>query len=384
MKYLGLIWSNLKRKKLRTLLTVLSIMVAFLLFGYLAALRSAFNQGVEVAGLDRLVVRHKVSIIQLLPESYETKMERVAGVEDATFATWFGGQYQDPRNFFAKIPVRPDEFLEMFPEYVLSDEHRAAWRENRTGAIVGRSLADRFGWQIGDRIPIEPDIWRLKTSEGAWEFDLVGIYEGAETGTDTSQFFFRHDYFHESRRFGEGQVGWYWVKISEPERAAEIAELIDAEFANSPAETKTEPEGAFAQGFANQAGNIGFIISAILGAVFFTILLVAANTMAQAVRERTQELGTLKALGFTHRGVSSLVLAESLTIALLGGLLGLGLSWLFITRGGDPSGGMLPFFYFSPRDVTIGIVLAVALGVVAGLWPAAQAQRLRIAEAMRR
>ncbi len=383
MKYLSLIWSNLKRKKLRTLLTMLSIVVAFVLFGYLSALRMAFGQGVELAGLDRLVVRHKVSIIQLLPESYEQRIERIEGVEDATFATWFGGNYQDPRNFFAKMPVKPAEFLEMFPEFVLSDGEREAWMETRTGAIAGRALADRFGWKVGDRIPIEPDIWRLADGEGAWEFDLVGIYEGAETATDTTQMFFRHDYFHESRRYGSGQVGWYWVRIGEPERAAEIAAAIDREFANSPAETKTEPEGAFAQGFANQAGNIGAIMTAILGAVFFTILLVAGNTMAQAVRERTEELGTLKALGFTHRGVSLLVLSESLLITMLGGLLGLGLAWLLISQG-DPSRGMLPFFYFSVRDRVIGVVLALLLGGVAGAWPAWQARRLRIAEAMRR
>lgn len=383
MKYVGLIWSNLKRKKLRTLLTVLSVVVAFVLFGALAALRMAFSQGVEVAGLDRLIVRHKVSIIQLLPESYETRMERLDGVEDATYATWFGGTYQDPKNFFAKLPVEPDEFLEMFPEYVLTDEEREAWRTTRTGAVVGRTLAERFGWEIGDRIPIEPDIWRLKGSEGAWEFDLVGIYDAGDKAADTTQMFFRHDYFHESRRFGEGEIGWYYVKIGDPDRAAEIAAAVDREFANSPAETKTEPEGAFMQGFANQAGNIGAILTAILSAVFFTILLVAGNTMAQAVRERTEELGVLKALGFTHRGVSLLVLGESLLIALLGGLLGLGIAYLGISRG-DPTNGMLPFFSFPVRDRLIGVGLAVLLGLVAGILPAWQANRLRIAEAMRR
>ncbi len=383
MRFFGLIWSNLKRKKLRTVLTILSILVAFVLFGYLSALRMAFSQGVEVAGQDRLVVRHKVSIIQLLPESYEERMERIDGVEDATFATWFGGSYKDPRNFFAKMPVKPEEFLEMFPEFVLTDEERSAWLETRSGAIVGRALADRFGWKVGDRIPIEPDIWRLKESEGAWEFDLVGIYDGVEKATDTTQMFFRHDFFHESRRYGSGEVGWYWVRIGEPERAAEIALAIDREFANSPAETKTEPEGAFVQGFANQAGNIAAIITAILGAVFFTILLVAGNTMAQAVRERTEELGTLKALGFTHRGVSLLVLGESLLITMLGGLLGLGVAWLLIS-GGDPSSGMLPFFYFPVRDRLIGLALALLLGLAAGTWPAWQARRLQIAEAMRR
>ncbi|MGB5879019.1 MAG: ABC transporter permease, partial [Thermoanaerobaculia bacterium] len=193
MKYLHLVWSNLKRKKLRTLLTVLSILVAFVLFGYLAAIKRAFNQGIDVAGLDRLIVRHKVSIIQFLPESYKGRMEKIRGVSSAVFATWFGGIYQKPSNFFAQLPVVPEEFLDMFPEYILSEEEEQAWLETRSGAIAGRILADRFDWKVGDRIPIQATIWTKKDGGTSWEFDLVGIYEGAEKGTDTSQFFFRHD-----------------------------------------------------------------------------------------------------------------------------------------------------------------------------------------------
>ena len=383
MKFFNLVWSNLKRKKLRTVLTVLSILVAFVLFAYLAAIRVAFSMGIEVAGLDRLVVRHKVSIIQMLPESYESRMERIEGVEDATFATWFGGVYQKPINFFAQMPVKPEEFLEMFPEYILSDDETAAWLETRSGAIAGRQIADRFGWKIGDRIPIQATIWDKKDGGRTWEFDLVGIYEGAEQGTDDSQFFFRHDFFHESRAFAEGEIGWYWVRISDPERAAEIAQAIDEEFANSPAETKAEPEGAFVQGFAEQVGNVGMILTAILTAVFFTILLVAGNTMAQAVRERVEELGLLKAVGFTNRSVRRLVLAESSLIAILGGGLGLALGWWLVSQG-DPTGGAMPVFFFPIPDLLIGIVLVFALGVVAGILPAIQAQRLQVSEALRR
>ncbi|MDH3746396.1 MAG: ABC transporter permease [Acidobacteriota bacterium] len=384
MKYLRLVFSNLKRKKLRTLLTALSILVAFLLFGYLAAIRVAFSAGIDVAGQDRLIVRHKVSIIQLLPQSYKERMERIDGVDLAVHFTWFGGIYQDPKNFFAQMPVVPEPFLEMYPEYILDEQEKAAWLETRTGAIVGRVTADRFGWKLGDKIPIQATIWSKKDGTRAWEFDLVGIFEGAEKGTDTSGFYFRHDYFDEARRWGEGQVGWYAVRITDPERAAEIAQAIDTDFANSPAETKAEPEGAFMQGFANQVGNIAAILTAILAAVFFTILLVAGNTMAQSVRERIQELAVLKAVGFTDRGVLGLVLAESSLVAILGGGLGLVLAWAAITFGGDPTKGAFPVFYFPVGSIISGVVLVVLVGMAAGALPAIQAQRLRIADALRR
>ena len=382
MKFLHLVWGNLKRKKVRTVLTVLSILVAFLLFGYLTAIRQAFAQGVDVAGADRLVVRHKVSIIQMLPESYGDRMEQMEGVELVALASWFGGIYQKPSNFFAQMPVEPEPFLEMYPEFILDEEEKEAWLDTRTGAIAGRDLAERFGWKVGDRIPIQATVWVRKDNSRTWEFDLVGIYDGAERGTDTTQFFFRHDYFYEGRLYGAGQVGWYVVRVEDPERAEEVAERIDAEFANSPAETKAEPEGAFVQAFADQVGNTGAILVAIMGAVFFTILLVAGNTMAQAVRERTAELAVLKAVGFTHRGVLGLVLAESLVLAGVGGSVGLALAWLLISRG-DPT-NMLPFFYFPVDDLIVGVVLVVLLGLAAGILPALQAQRLRVADALRR
>jgi len=383
VKHWHLIWSNLKRKKLRTLLTLLSIVVAFILFGFLSAIRQALAGGVTLAGQNRLVVRHKVSIIQSLPESYKARMERIPGVALATHQSWFGGVYQDPKNFFPQMPVVPEEFLEMSPEFILPPEQKQAWLETRTGAIVGRQTADRFRWKIGDRVPIQSSIWAKADGSRLWEFDIVGIYDGRDKAADLTQLFFRYDYFEEARLWNKGQVGWYLVRVKDPDQAAEVAKLVDQEFENSAAETKTEPEGAFLQGWAKQIGDITLITATILSAVFFTILLVAGNTMSQSVRERTGELGVLKALGFTSAQALSLVLAESCVLAVLGGGLGLGVACLLIARG-DPTGGMLPLFNFPPVDVAIGAGLSLALGVVAGIFPALQAMRLRVADALRR
>ena len=383
MKFAHLIWSNLRRKKLRTSLTLLSVMVAFILFGLLSAIQQALVGGVQMANADRLIVRHKVSIIQLLPESYKARMDRIPGVDFATHQTWFGGIYQDPKNFFMQNPVEPEKFLKMHPEIILPPDQMQAWLQTRTGAIVGRKAAERFHWKIGDKVPIRSTIWSQTDGSQTWTFDIVGIYDGKDKNIDTTPLFFRYDYFDEARRGGKGQVGWFTIRIKDPSQAAEVAKLVDAEFENSSAETKTEPEGAFIQGWAKQIGNIVFIVAAILSAVFFTILLVTGNTMAQAVRERTGELGVLKAIGFTNAQVVLLVLAESCLLTVLGGVVGLGLSWLMISRG-DPTGGLLPLFSFPPRDLLTGFGISIALGFVTGIFPALQAMRLRVADALRR
>jgi putative ABC transport system permease protein len=383
MKFLHLVWCNLKRKKLRTSLTLLSIVVAFILFGFLSAIQQALVGGVALAGADRLIVRQKVSIINLLPISYEARMNRIPGVDFATHQTWFGGRYQDPKNFFMQNPVVPEDFLKIHPEIILSPEQKQAWLATRTGAIVGRRTADRFHWKIGDKIPIQTSIWAKADGSQTWEFDIVGIYDGKDKGTDTTPLFFRYDYFDEARQWGKGQVGWFTIRIKDPSQAAEVAKLVDAEFENSPAETKTEPEGAFIQGWASQIGNIVFIVAAIMSAVFFTILLVTGNTMAQAVRERTGELGVLKAIGFTNGRIVAFVLAESCLLTVLGGTLGLGVAWLMISRG-DPTSGLLPMFFLPVRALLTGFGISIALGFVTGIFPALQAMRLRVADALRR
>ncbi|GMU38885.1 MAG: ABC transporter permease [Phycisphaerae bacterium] len=383
MRGLGLVLSNLKRRKLRTALTMLCIFVAFVLFGLLCALKEAFTAGVTVAGADRLIVRHKVSLIMLLPVTYGPRMEQVPGVSAAMHFTWFNGIYQnEPKNFFATMPVTPERFLDMYPEYVLPDDQKKVWMEKRAGAIVGRTLAERFNWKIGDRVPLTSPIWPHK-SGGAWEFEIVGVYDGAMKGTDTSGFYFRYDYFDEGRAQGEGMVGWYGVRVNDPDHADAVARAIDAEFANSPYETKAEPEGAFAQGFVQQIGNVSTMLIAILSAVFFTILLVAGTTMAQAVRERTAEIGVLKAVGFGNGRVLGLVLAESLVMTAAGGMTGLGAAWLF-TAQGSPVPAMLPVFYLPTDALIVGVGMVLALGFAAGLLPALSAMRLPVAVALRK
>ena len=385
MKFLPLIWCNLMRKKTRTALTLLSIVVAFVLFGFLSAIKQALAGGISMAGANRLMVRHKISIIQLLPESYKGRMEKIPGVSLVTHQTFFGGVYQDSRQFFMQNPVIPEDFLEMHPEIVLAPAQKAAWLQTRIGAIVGRKTAERFHWKIGDRVPLLSSIWDKSDGGRTWEFEIVGIFDGRDPNTDTTPFLFRYDYFDESRRsgWGKGQVGWYTIRVTDPARAAEVAKLVDAEFENSSAETKTEPEGAFVQAWVKQIGDIALITASILGAVFFTILLVTGNTISQSVRERTGELGVLKAIGFTNGRVLVLVLLESCLLSVLGGVLGLGIGKL-LTAGGDPTGGMLPRFLFTNGDMAIGLGASVALGLVTGVFPAVQAMRLKVADALRR
>lgn len=383
MKFLPLLLAGLKRKKLRTTLTFLSIFIAFLLFAFLGAIKEAFLAGVNLAGQDRLITRHKVSLIQTLPQSYTNRIRSMDGVAAACHSTWFGGIYQDPKNFFATIPTEPEAFLDMYPEFLLSDAEKQAWLTTRTGCIIGKATADRFKWKLGDRIPLQSPIWGVPLGGTQWEFEIVGIFTGAKKGTDTTGMYFRYDYFEEARQVDKGQVGWFTIRIANPEKAADIAKKVDEEFANSPYETKTEPEGAFAAAFAQQVGDIATIVMAVVGAVFFTILLVAGNTMAQSVRERTEELGVLKAIGFTNLRVLVLVLLESCLIAILGGFGGLGAAWLIISAG-NPVPSLLPVFYLPEKSLITGALLAIALGIIAGAIPAFQAMQLRIAEALRR
>ena len=386
MRFWPLVWSNLRRRKARTSFTLLSVVVAFVLFAYLAAVKVAFRAGVDVAGADRLFTTHKTSLIQPLPKAYQEQIARVPAVVAVTHASWFGGIYQNPNTGFQGVfqaPVEPEAYLAMYPEFLVPAPQRQAWLEDREGVLVGRKTAERYGWEVGDRVPVQGTIWRKKDGTKVWEFNVRGIYDGAEKGTDTTQFLFHYDYFDEARQFGEGIVGWYVVRIAEPTQAAEVGARIDAVFANSPNETKTVTEKALAQGFADQIGDIGAIIQWILAAVFFTLLLVAGNTMAQSVRERTAELAVLKTLGYSDGRVLALVLAESTLLAVLGGGLGLLLGSVAIAAG-DPTGGFLPVFYFPERDVVLGVVFVALLGFVTGILPALQAKRLRIVEALRR
>ena len=381
MKFLPLLWSSLWRKKIRTIFTLLSVFVAFLLFGLLMTIRGAFSFGIDIAGLDRLILIHKVSLTMPLLVSYLPRLNSTEGVTMATHNTWFGGVYQDPSNFFAQIAVEPEPFMKLYPEYKVSPEHMQAWLADRQGVLVGVDLANRFGWKVGDRIPIVGTIWQPKQGQ-VWEFNIAGLYDG-EAGIDKTQFFFRYDYLDENRAGGAGAVGWYIVKINDAGAAQQMSAKFDEMFANSSAETKTTTEKGFVEGFAKQMGDIGAIMIAITIAVLFTMILVAANTMAQSVRERTSEVGVLKTLGFSNLSILALVLGESVLIAAIGGGLGLAAAWAFVQQG-DPTGGMLPIFVLPTRDVVLGAALVLGLGLLAGMLPAMNAMNLKITDALRR
>jgi putative ABC transport system permease protein len=384
VKFLPLVWRNLLRRKVRTIFTVLSIFTAFVLFGVLMALRAAFSMGIELAGADRLMVLNKISLIMPLPESYGGRVRALEGVTYVTHANWFGGYYREIRNAFANMAVDPESWLRMYPEFQLPDEQKKAWLADRQGAIVGADTARRFGWKVGDRVPLEATIFQ-RPDKRAWEFNIDGIYDSPVKGTDKTQLFFHYDYLSEVLRdVGmSGQVGWYVIKVADPERSPEIARKVDAMFANSPAETKTDSEKAFVAGFAKQIGNVGLITQLVAAAAILMILLITANTMAQSIRERTGELAVLKTLGFGDGRVLSMVLLESCFIAILGGGVGLIAAW-FVVSLGDPTGGFLPMFYFPVRDLIFGVALVLGLGVISGALPAWQAGRLRIVDALRR
>ncbi|HEY7789664.1 MAG TPA: FtsX-like permease family protein [Vicinamibacterales bacterium] len=380
MKYVRLLRVNLFRKKIRTLLTIGSFAVAMFLFGLLIIIRLAFNQGVAVAGADRLIVTNRMSLIQPLPLSYDSRLSAISGVKQVTHVSWFGGVYQDEHNFFPQFVIDVDTWRQVYGEYQISPGEWKAFVGDKQGVMVGRALADRFGWKVGDRIPIRGTIY-----PGTWEFNLRGIYDGSRDTADTSQFWIHYDYINESQsaRFARNYVGWYVVKVASPDDSIHLAKTIDATFANSPWETKTDTEKAFAAGFAKQIGNIELLILSVGGVVFFTLLLVTGNTMAISVRERTGELAVLRAIGYSPRFVLLFVMAESIVIALVGGALGLMLA-KGMTMGGDPTHGLLPMFYLPPQQMAFGLVLALVVGVLAGVLPAFSASRLKVVDALRR
>ncbi len=382
-KYLPLLIASMRRKPLRLFFTLASIVVAFLLFGLAESLRYSLQAGVDVAGADRLITMHKVSFTQLLPMSYENRIRAVDGVADVTPQTWFGAWYQDERNQLPTFPVDPDAFLRMYPEYQMPEDQRLAWLADRAGIMIGRGLADITGWKVGDTVPLRSAIWRRADGNDTWDVNVRAIYD-LQQGGDTRQILMHQDYFEEGKAQAKGLIGWYLVKVANVERAAAIAKQIDAQFANSPAETKTSSERAMAQSFVNQVGNIGAILRAIVTAVFFTMLLVTANTMAQSVRERTNEIGVLKTLGFSNGGVLGLVLCEAVLITLVGGGLGLAGAWWLGIQFEPVFRQYLPGFKVPATAVVLGVLIMLGLGLAAGAVPAAQAMRLRIVEALRR
>ena len=381
MKFSRLIFANLFRKKVRLILTLGSFAVALFLFAFLSIVRGAFLGNAELASANRLVTINRTSIINLIPLSYKDKIQRIPGVTYVTHNNWFGGVYQDEKNFFPQFVINPETQRQVFPELVVPDDQWANFLKDRQGAIVGAKTAKRFGWKIGDRVPIKTTLY----GGGAWDFNVDGIYHGTRAQDDETQFWFQWDYFEEKIPDRvKGQIGWYVIRIKDPNDAPKIAKAIDAEFANSPSETKTEAESAFAANWVKQFGNIQFLIVTIGAVVFFTLLLVTGNTMAISVRERTSELAVLKAIGYSDRAILFFVLTESLVIALFGGVLGLLLAVAATPVLAAALASMLPNLVLPASVLALGLVVALIVGVVAGLLPGIGAMRMRVVNALRR
>ena len=383
MKYFPLVWATLWRKKTRTIFTLLSVVVAFLLFGVLETVDYAFSHpSAGAAGADKLVTTNKYSITLSLPFADVQQIRSVPGVEEVTWITWFGGYYQESKNFVFAAPIDTDTYFNLHKdEFIVSDSEMQAFRNTRTGGLVNVALMKKFGWKVGDKVPLHSTIWTQKNGSLDWTFDIVGTFDAkdpTQASQQASSFLFHYELFDEGRSFGKGNVGWIEERVADPLQVSDVAHRIDALFANSPDETKTQPAKDFAMAFLKQLGDIGFVLRAILGAVFFTLLFLTGNTMMQSVRERVPELAVLKTLGFGDAAVLGLVIAESLLLCFVAALVGLALSF-----GAIPIVKMgLPGVELSPRALLPGIGVAVLLGVVVGLPPALRAMRLSIVDAL--
>lgn len=385
MKYLHLIWAALFRRKARTLLTLVSIIAAFLLFGMLDAVRTSFNQaGQSANGAQRLQTGSKLSFIQTLPQSLESQIAQVPGVKMVTYANWFGGAYQDPHNQVFSFAVEPN-YIDLYPEIDVSAAERKAFDDTRTGILVGEKLAKRFNWKVGDKIPLQSTIFPNRQGSKNWTFDIVGILHSKDkkAGGFFDQMLLLHwKYFDETTPFNRGTVGWYVTRVNDVNEADRVAKAIDAISANSDHETRTQTEQAATANWMKQLADIGLIVGSIMGAVFFTLLLLSGNTMMQAVRERTSELAVLKTIGFSNHAVLGIVLAESVLLLLLGGVIGLGLASLIIPVVSAGSGGMLNLPSVGASSWILGVVLMIAIGLLVGALPAMRAMRLNIVDAL--
>lgn len=378
MKLLGLARMNMLRSRRRTILTILSVMVALFLYSTLRTVITSFQAGVDFADVNHLVVRNATSLIFPVPLSYRERIAAVDGISAVTFANWFGATYIDERNFFAQFAVERDTYFELYPELVVPPDQLADWKRERTAAIAGEGLANEFGWKIGDQVTLKGTIY-----PGDWEFVIRGIYRGDNDTVDKRQFFFHWDYLDESNFMGRGNVGVYIVQVRDADLVPAVSQKIDALFANSSTETRTETEEAFQMGFISMLGNIQFAVNLIGFAVIVAIILVAMNTMMMAARERTAEIGVLKILGFEDGTVVAMVVAEAMLIALIGGGLGILIARVLFDHIGFTGGGFFPSFLVRGSTMLEGLAISLLLGALAALWPALRAARLREIEALR-
>jgi putative ABC transport system permease protein len=379
---LQLVLRNALRHKLRTILTVVGIVVAIVAFGLLRTVVDAWYAGANASSSARLITRNAVSLVFPMPITYAQKIRQVEGVASVSWANWFGGVYVSERNFFPQFAIEPASYLDMYPEFILSADERRAFLADKTGAIAGRKLANEYGWKVGDQVPLRGTIY-----PGTWTFTLRGIYDGAEASTDQSTFFFQWSYLNESikrvsARRGD-QIGVFVVQLKDPSSAAEVSTAIDTMFRNSLAETLTETEKAFQLGFIAMTEAILLAIEAVSFVVIVIIMAVMANTMAMTARERYAEYATFKALGFSRAFVALMILAESLAIAAVGGALGVVLTLPVAASFAQAVGTLFPVFIVSEQTIAMQLAAALVIGLVAAALPAWRAARLRIVDGLR-
>ena len=378
----GFVIANMFRKKTRTYLTLLSVIMAFLLFGLLQSLSHLFSAGADFVGATRLVTQARVSFTQPLPLSMVPKLEAVPGVARVAYSQWFGGVWQTNTQVFT-FAVDPRRYHDVYPEWVMPDDQWEAFVNTRTAMVAGKMLADQYGWKVGQKIPLSSNIFPQKNGSKAWVFDLVGIYDGKDEDWKkrTNAVLINFDYFDEANQFVKGRTNFYFLKLAEGGDAQTVSKTVDAMFENSPDETKTQTEKDFNLSFVKQIGDLGLIVRWILFAVFFTLLLVVGNTMAQSVRERVPELAVLKTLGFTDGSVLGFVLAEAIALCLAGGLVGLVLATFVGAMVEKGTGGQFQLnvdaFVWS-----VGVAAILLMSLAVGLLPALRARRLKIVDAL--
>lgn len=378
----GLILKNLFRRKLRTFLTIFAIFIAFAIFGVLSAFQEVLTKPPQGPSATRLVTTNMVNFTQPLPISYVERVRALKNAETVTHMSWFGGYFQESKNFVVAFAVEPATYLAIYTELVLSDAEKQAFLKDRTGILVGKKLADTYGWKVGDRIPLKSNIFRQKDGSDAWDFTVSGIFTNAEEESGDQYVVFNYDYFNESRSFGKDSIGQIVIKTRDTAQNEATSREIDELFVNSGAETETRTEAAFAASFAAQLGDIGFIVTAVVGAAFITILLIAGNTMMLTVRERTGEIAVLKTIGFTARRIFAMILTESFIMAIIGGLLGLALAAVGVKMIG--SSGFFGTIKLTPNILITAGVLMALLGLLTGFIPAWRAMRTDIIKAFAR
>lgn len=378
MKYFPLIWAGLWRKRARTIFTMMSIVIAFLLFGLLQGINQGFNTVVTNLNVDRLYVSAKSAMTDGLPIAHLARIKAVPGVRAVSHWTYFGGYYQDARNAVPAFATDAEQLFKVYKEMKIKPEYVEAMKHTRTGVLVSDTLAKQYGWKVGDRLPIGTSIWTNKEGSNTWYFDVVGTFDPSSFGGGFPGFYLNYEYFREAASFGNGVVHYYLVAIDDPRQATQISLAIDALFENSDQETRTQTESALAQMQLKQIGDINFIVNAIVGAVLFTLLFLTGNTMMQSVSERIPELAVLKTLGFSDEKIVALVLIEALLLCLFAALAGLGLASLVFPALRFVFGDMpMPLVV-----VLTGVAIAMALAFLSGFPPAWRAKQLNIVDAL--